>query len=110
MHRFFSTHFRIAACLLVLAVLFPPRAALGQTLPDSALDESVVEKSRELFREANEHVQRKEWTKARAALLAAWSLGKHYSIAANLGECELALGRHPDAAQYLDYARLAAML
>ncbi len=104
MHRLPSIRFRIAATLVALAALLPPQGAFAQTLPDSALDESVVEKSRELYREANEHVQRKEWAKARAALLAAWSLGRHYSIAANLGECELALGRHRDAAEYLDFA------
>jgi tetratricopeptide (TPR) repeat protein len=104
MHRLPSIRFRIAASLVALAALLPPQGAFAQTLPDSALDESVVEKSRELYREANEHVQRKEWAKARAALLAAWSLGRHYSIAANLGECELALGRHRDAAEYLDFA------
>jgi tetratricopeptide (TPR) repeat protein len=104
MHRLPSIRFRIAASLVALAALLPAQGAFSQTLPDSALDESVVEKSRELYREANEHVQRKEWAKARAALLAAWSLGRHYSIAANLGECELALGRHRDAAEYLDFA------
>lgn len=104
MHRVPSIPSRIATGLLALAALLPAQAAHAQTLPNAALDESVVEKSRELYREANEHVQRKEWAKARAALLAAWSLGRHYSIAANLGECELALGRHRDAAEYLDFA------
>ena len=104
MNRLSSIHSCFAAGLLALMGLLPAGVADAQTLPDSALDESVVAKSRDLFREANEHVQKKEWTKARAALLAAWSLGHHYSIAANLGECELALGRHRDAAQYLDYA------
>ncbi len=44
-----------------------------------------------------------DWEKARALLLQSWGLQRHFQTAANLGEMELKLGRHREAAEHLDY-------
>jgi hypothetical protein len=43
------------------------------------------------------------YDKAEAAFLAAWALKKHYQIAANLGDCEMKLGRYRDAAEHFGF-------
>ncbi len=79
-------------------------AAMAQAVPNAAADESLTQKSRELFAEGNAYSAKGDFVKARAALKAAWGLMHHWGIAANLGEVELEIGNHRDAAEMLDFA------
>ncbi len=45
----------------------------------------------------------KEWEKAYLAFTEAWKIKQHWQIAVNLGQAELQLGKHRDAAEHLDF-------
>lgn len=87
-------------------------ARLGQVLlvagtvlsrPVLAQEQAPVERARELSRAAVAHFERGEDQQAYAAYLQAWRLHPHYQIACNLGQVELALGKHADAAEHLRF-------
>jgi hypothetical protein len=85
--------------LLIVASLAtaPAGAALGA--PDSG-SEALTDKARELHREGVALFKKKEYARARAAFLAAWSLKPHWSTAGNLADCEVKLGLYRDAAEH----------
>jgi hypothetical protein len=60
----------------------------------------MTDKARQLYDEGLAAIQKSKWLEARASLLAAWSLTKHWQIAANLAGCELELGKFRDAAEH----------
>lgn len=78
----------------------PAGAALGA--PDSG-GEAVTDKARELHREGEALFKKKEYARARAAFLAAWSLHPHWTTAGNLADCELKLGLYRDAAEHFAF-------
>jgi hypothetical protein len=47
--------------------------------------------------------QQSDWEKARVLLLKSWNLQRHFQTAANLGEMELKVGQHREAAEHLAY-------
>jgi hypothetical protein len=64
---------------------------------------SLTDKARDLFNEGVSLFKKGEYGRARASFLAAWALKKHYQVGARLGECELKLGMHRDAAEHLAF-------
>ena len=63
----------------------------------------MTDKARQLYEEGLASIQKQKWLEARASLLAAWALNKHWQIAANLAGCELELGKFRDAAEHAAY-------
>jgi hypothetical protein len=61
----------------------------------------MTQKARQLYADGVKAYQASRWADARASFLAAWALAKHYTIAGNLGDCELRLGLYRDAAEHL---------
>jgi len=63
----------------------------------------MTDKARQLYEEGLSAYKKNQWAESRAALLAAWSLNKHWQIAGLLADCEAQLGRHRDAAEHGAY-------
>lgn len=70
----------------------PPPLPVGQTT-DAA----------HYYKEGVEAAKGAAWPEAYRSFLAAWSIKRHYQIAANLGRAELRLGKYRDAAEHLAY-------
>jgi len=64
----------------------------------------MTDKARELYNEGRDLYARREWAKAHASFLAAWSLKEHWQIGGMLGHCEIELGRYRDAAAHLAFS------
>jgi tetratricopeptide (TPR) repeat protein len=62
-----------------------------------------AEEALQLYREGIAARQLSDWEKARTLLLRSWEIQRHFQTAANLGEMELKLGRHREAAGHLAY-------
>ena len=88
----------ILACLFActLATFIPKRSAASD-------GDVMTDKARVLYNEAAIAYQKSKYAEARASLLAAWSLKKHWQIAGSLGDCEVQLGLFRDAAEHLAY-------
>src|SRR5688572_17441641 len=77
--------------------------AIGR--PCAAEDASTnATKAEELSRKGRELFVAQDYAGAYEAQLAAWQLKKSFDIAANLGQVELKLAKHRDAAEHLAYA------
>ncbi|AUX24981.1 uncharacterized protein SOCEGT47_055220 [Sorangium cellulosum] len=61
----------------------------------------MTEESRKLYLNGVQAASESRWEAARAMFLAARALHPHYTIAGNLGDCELHLGRYREAAEHL---------
>jgi hypothetical protein len=98
---------RLAVALVVVAPLVTSQAGLAQQAPSGAgakaADDAWTKKARELFNEGVKAYNESKWEDAHALFTAAWSLKKHWQIAANLGDCEMHLGRYREAADHLAY-------
>lgn len=107
--RNFSIHtaFQITAATLAIVLAGPVQA--GDPPESVAEVNALTDKAAALYDEGVIAFKHAEWAKARAAFLAAWSLKKHWQIAANLADAELALGKHREAAEHAAfYARNAS--
>lgn len=71
--------------------------------PPVAAD-ALTDQARELHLKGAALFEKGEYPQAEAAFLAAWAIKKHFQIAANLGACELKLGKSRAAAEHLAYA------
>ncbi len=81
--------------------------ACGVAGPARAQDtagDAVVQQAKELYRQGSEHARKGDWERAYVSLKLSFDLVPHWSTAASLGQCELELDRHVDAATHLDYA------
>ena len=88
----------ICACLVAYGVATSiPRIAAGSD------GDALTDKARVLYDEAAISYQKSKYAEARASLLAAWSLKKHWQIAGSLGGCEVQLGLYREAAEHLAY-------
>jgi hypothetical protein len=97
---------RFLRCLLLgtlLSALAVPDT-LAQPVPPAATSSAMTDKARQLFVEGSQLFREKKWPQAEASFEAAWALEKHYSIAANLAETKLRLGKHRAAAELLVFA------
>jgi len=90
------------AMALLTTVAWHARADQGPVTsqPDTAL----TDKARDLFNEGREQFSEAQLDRAHASFLAAWALKRHWQIAGMLGECELRLGNHRDAAEHISFA------
>jgi len=95
----------LATCFLLAQAAHaqapPPPASAGAP----AQVDPQTEKAREFFHRGVEAYRQGKWADAHALFVAAWSLKKTPGVAANLGECEMKLGRYRDAAERLWYAK-----
>jgi hypothetical protein len=94
-----------SSLLLVVPLLsLLPRTSAAQSdappLP-THVGEAEREQARHLYDEAIQYGKRGEYRKAKASLMAAWSLIKTWEIAVNLGSAELRLGQYRAAAEHL---------
>ncbi len=95
-----STATRIL-CTAALLLALPAVAHAGGPSPSPSPETVVMtDKARQLYEEGLAAIQKSKWLEARASLLAAWSLLKHWQIAANLAGCELELAKFRDAAEH----------
>lgn len=92
----------ISAGALVGAIACLPCAARAG---DGAETMAMTDKARQLYEEGVAALKRSKFFEARASFLAAWSLKKHWQIAANLADCELELGKFREAAEHAHYYR-----
>lgn len=86
------------ACLVAYAV-----ATAMPGIAAASDGDALTDKARVLYDEAAISYQKSNYAEARASLLAAWSLKKHWQIAGSLGGCEVQLGLYRDAAEHLAY-------
>lgn len=87
---------------LLCALAAPPLAAQPSGTPPASGEASPSDAAR-LFEEGSAAAKQNQWEKARVAFQKAWTLKKHWQIAANLGRAELMLKRYRDAAEHLAY-------
>jgi len=92
---------RFALCLVVF--LSVPGIGVAQSAPAKASTDALTDQARELHVKGAALYDQGQYDKAEAAFLAAWALKKHYQIAANLGACEVKLGKYRDAAEHLAF-------
>lgn len=83
---------------LLLGTISTTTTSFAQPAPKGDVQ---TDRARELHKQADELFSKRQFDKARAAYLAAWALKKHWQIAASLGDTELRLGLHRDAAEHL---------
>lgn len=88
--------------LLVLSLAGPSALAAGGT-PPSPETTAMTDKSRQLYEEGLAAYKKGRGQEAHASFLAAWSLKKHWQIAANLADIELELGKNREAAEHATY-------
>ena len=87
----------------LLSLLLPGTSAAqndAASLP-THVGEAEREQARHLYDEAIQFGKRGEYRKAKASLIAAWSLIKTWEIAVNLGSAEMRLGQYRAAAEHL---------
>ena len=70
---------------------------------DSKQPDALTDKAAMLYDEGLAAYKRSKWSEARASLLAAWALKQHWQIAGSLGDCELRLGLHREAAEHMAF-------
>jgi len=92
--------FRFASCLLMVCMTAPVGAA-AQPAASPSKSDAKTDEARELFIRGMALYEQGQYERAEAALLASWSLKKHYQIAGNLGVCEMKLGKYRNAAEHL---------
>jgi hypothetical protein len=87
---------------IALAILLGASSMASPSFAQPAPKSDVqTDRARELHKQADELFSKRQFDKARAAYLAAWALKTHWQIAASLGDTELRLGLHRDAAEHL---------
>jgi hypothetical protein len=79
--------------------------ARAQTPPDAPATTSAAatERARKLFLEAARLYDEGKYPQAYVAFAAAWAIKKHPSIAGNLADCEVKVGKYRDAAEHFRY-------
>lgn len=96
---------RTPGALFVLCVVGALTAATpGLALAaDGKQPDALTDKAATLYDEGTAAYKRSSWAEARASFLAAWALKKHWQIAGSLGDCELRLGQHREAAEHMAF-------
>ena len=91
------TNRALVGCFLCALATLSPRPARADDPPDAT---ALSAKAGVLYDEGRALLKASKWEDARASLLAAWSLHKHWQIAASLATCELELGLAREAAEH----------
>ena len=96
---------RLWPAALVIAVAIAA-VQLGITPPAHAQDGDAPELDQAdvLFQKGNTAYREKKWQEAYDAYTKAFALKQSYDIAGNLGDVELMLGKHRDAAEHLAFS------
>lgn len=96
---------RRCICAAALALVGSFAATTWAQAPvTSQPDAALTDKARDLYNEGRDHYVAGRIDRAHASFLASWALKRHWQIAGMLGECELKLGKHRDAAEHLAFA------
>jgi hypothetical protein len=93
----------VVVYLISLAVVAPHVARATDAPVVTAEGSAMTDKARQLYEEGLSAYKKERWAESRAALLAAWSLNKHWQIAGLLADCEVQIGRYRDAAEHAAY-------
>jgi hypothetical protein len=90
-------------CAIGLAAGVCPRP--GWAAPPTAAQETtaMTDKARQLYEEGLVAFKKGKVLDAHASYRAAWSLNKHWQIAANLADTEIELGKYREAAEHAAY-------
>lgn len=90
----------VLGVLLALGATSAPAAAADPVKTTSPADAAMA---RRHYEDGVAAAAAKEWQKAQLAFAEAWRLKQHWQIAVNLGQAELKMGMHRDAAEHLAY-------
>jgi hypothetical protein len=96
-HHLFLLTFALASTSVAGARAQPPPDA------PAATSAAATERARKLFVEAARLYDEGKYPQAYVAFAAAWAIKKHPSIAGNLADCEVKVGKYRDAAEHLRY-------
>lgn len=91
----------LSACLCACLIAAAPAAGAQPAAPSSADQEE--ETAQQLLKQGRKDYARGRTQKAYEAFRAAWDLRKTEGIGCNLGQAELALKKHRDAAEHLQW-------
>ena len=92
----------VAALLLGLPLTGAAQPAPASTASAATDSDPMSDKALELFNEGKKLFREGKYGQAEASFEAAWAIAlKSKGIAANLGECEMRLGKHREAAEHL---------
>ena len=94
---------RPLSLLPIVLFLRTSGAALAAVPGEEAVDPALRDESRALYVAAVKDMDALHWAEGRAKLFAAWKIFPHWSLAANLAQCEVELGRFRDAAEHAAY-------
>jgi hypothetical protein len=109
-------HFPRSLLLASALTLVPLHQASAQPAPSSAPPvappqtdiaaepDAMSERAAENFREGVKLFRDKKFAQAEAAFEAAWALNKTHKTASNLGQAEMALNKHREAAEHFAFA------
>lgn len=82
-----------------------PAPAAAPAPPPAAGDAGDAgAKAAQLYQEGNAFYDQGKYTQAETRYQAAWDLQKSFDVAGNLGNVEMLIGQHRDAAEHLSYA------
>jgi tetratricopeptide (TPR) repeat protein len=90
--------------LAVTCALATTAAAHAEDPSTQAVPGETSPRARELLGKGLDAIADRSFERARTLLLEAFELSRSYDVAAALGQSELALGRHRDAAEHLEFA------
>jgi tetratricopeptide (TPR) repeat protein len=98
---------QLALCFIATLAFGSRNAVAGDPTGDpaesSAEANALTSKAAALYDEGVALYKKGQWADAHASFLAAWSIHKHWQIAANLANVELKLGKSRDAAEHAAY-------
>jgi hypothetical protein len=86
-----------------VALLLAMTASAPSFAGDAAPADALTDKAAALYDDGVLAYKKAKFAEARASFLAAWSLKKHWQIAASLADCEAHLGLYRDAAEHFAY-------
>lgn len=81
----------------------PAAAAAAAPAPPPAAGDAGA-RAAQLYQEGNAFYDQGKYTQAETRYQAAWDLQKSFDVAGNLGNVEMLIGQHRDAAEHLSYA------
>src|SRR5277367_5778545 len=96
-------HYSLFLCAMGVLAVAQPRAGWAAPPTSTPETEAMTEKARQLYDEGLAAFKKGKVAEAHASYLAAWSLNKHWQIAANLADTEIELSKFREAAEHATY-------
>src|ERR1700687_6037278 len=93
-----------ALCSATSVIFVMPVAAQPKSPAPLPTAVAAAARARALHVEGARLFELGKYDQAYVAFLAAWALKKHPQIAANLGDCEVKIGKYRDAAEHFAFA------